>query len=80
MISIDRATARKLANGEISTQDLADIFIKTYPAMEIALALAETYEYELDSRPIVISQEEFSRHFRIKGVRPDGTPENRGRK
>lgn len=30
--------------------------------------------------PIRITMAEFRKHFKIKGIRPDGTPENRGSK
>lgn len=78
MIQIDRNIARQYKEGEISTKGLADYLLRTYPASEIALALAETMTF--DFRPIAITQEEFDRHFRIKGTRADGTPENRGKR
>lgn len=78
MIQIDRNIARQFKEGEITTKDLADYLLRTYPASEIALALAETFAFDMTFKPIAITQEEFDRHFRIKGVRPDGTPENRG--
>jgi hypothetical protein len=78
MIQIDRNICKKYKDGELSTKDVADYLLRTYPVTEIALALAETMGF--DFKPITITQEEFSRHFRIRGVKPDGTPENRGKR
>ena len=76
MLSIDRQIYKQYKDGEISTKEVADYLLRTYPVTEIALALAETLDF--DYKPITITQEEFNLHFRIKGVRADGTPENRG--
>lgn len=76
MIQIDKQIFRLYKDGEISAKDVADYLLKTFPVTEIALALAETLDF--DFKPITITQEEFSRHFRIRGVKPDGTPEYRG--
>ena len=76
MIQIDRNIYKQYKEGEISQKQLADYLLRTFPASEIALALAETLDIYI--KPIAISQQEFDLHFRIKGVRADGTPENRG--
>lgn len=76
MIQIDRQIYRQYKDGEISAKEVADYLLRTYPVTEIALALAETLDF--DFKPITITQEEFSRHFRIRGIKPDGTPEYRG--
>ena len=78
MISIDRQVYRRYKDGEISTKEVADYLLRTYPVTEIALALAETLDF--DYKPITITQEEFALHFRIRGIKPDGTPENRGKR
>ena len=78
MIQIDRQIYRQYKDGEISTKEVADYLLRTYPVTEIALALAETLD--IDIKPITITQEEFNLHFRIRGIKPDGTPENRGRR
>ena len=75
MISIDRQTYKQYKDGEISAKEVADYLLRTFPASEIALALVETLDFDI--KPITITQEEFNLHFRIKGVRADGTPENR---
>ena len=76
MISIDREIYKRYKSGDISAKEVADYLLRTYPVTEIALALAETLDF--DFKPITITQEEFSRHFRIRGIKPDGTPEYRG--
>lgn len=78
MIQIDRALYRQYKDGEISVKEVADYLLRTYPVTEIALALAETLDF--DFKPITITQEEFNLHFRIRGIKPDGTPENRGKR
>ena len=76
MIQVDRAIFKQYKDGELSQKAFADYLLRTFPASEIALALVETLD--IDYKPIAITQEEFNLHFRIKGVRADGTPENRG--
>ena len=78
MLSIDRQIYKQYKDGEISTKEVADYLLRTYPVTEIALALAETLDF--DYKPITITQEEFALHFRIRGIKPDGTVENRGRR
>ena len=78
MIQIDRQIYRQYKDGEISTKEVADYLLRTFPASEIALALAETLDFEY--KPITITQEEFNLHFRIRGIKADGTPENRGKR
>ena len=79
MIVIDKAIIRQYRTGDMSTKSLADYLLRTYPVTEIALALAETMTYD-PPKPITLTQEEFNEHFRIRGVRPDGEIERRGRK
>lgn len=78
MLSIDRQIYKQYKDGEISVKEVADYLLRTYPVTEIALALAETLDF--DFKPITITQEEFNLHFRIRGIKPDGTPENRGKR
>lgn len=47
---------------------------------ELASALKENRKLKDSIPPMVrITQEDFNKHFRIIGTRPDGTKENRGR-
>ena len=78
MISLEREIYRKAKTGEMSLEALADYLMKHYPVYEIAMSLAETINYEAP-KPITITREEFEQHFRIRGVRADGSSENRGR-
>lgn len=78
MIQIDRQIYKQYKDGELSTKDVADYLLRTFPVTEIALALAETLDF--DFKPITISKEEFELHFRIRGIKADGTPENRGKR
>ena len=78
MLSIDRQIYKQYKDGEISVKQVADYLLRTYPVTDIALALAETLDF--DFKPITISKEEFELHFRIRGIKPDGTPENRGKR
>lgn len=77
MIQVDRLWYKRYKDGEISKEEFADYLLRTFPARDIAIALVGTLDY--DFRPIAISQEEFDRHFRIKGIKADGSAEGRGR-
>ena len=78
MIALDRNIYRQAKTGEMSLERLAEYLLKNYPVYEIALSLAETINYE-EPKPIAISREEFEAHFRIRGVKSDGSEEKRGR-
>lgn len=78
MIQLDRETYRKAKSGEMSIEQLANHLLRNYPVYEIAMSLAETINYEAP-KPITITREEFEQHFRIRGVRADGSSELRGR-
>lgn len=78
MIALDRNVYRQAKTGEMPLQQLADYLLRTYPVYEIALSLAETINYEAP-KPITITKEEFEQHFRIRGVKSDGSEEKRGR-
>ncbi len=84
MIEIkDTTLYRKVKNGEASNEEIADYLMKNYTAYAIAVAMAEVLATSESFDPIVISEEQFLRHFRLKGKRLDfdGTykVENRGR-
>lgn len=78
MIAIDRAVYKQAKTGEITLEQLADYLMRNFPAYEIALSLAETINFEV-YKPITITQEEFNQHFRIRGIKPNGEEERRGR-
>jgi thioredoxin-related protein len=78
MIQLPRPVYAEAKSGNMSLEKLADYLLKNYPVYEIALSLAETINYE-EPKPIVITKEEFAKHFRIRGVRDNGEAELRGR-
>ena len=66
-------------------QALADTLARTKTVYDLATSLAEYMikERERPTAKIPVTQEEFDQIcslFRVKGVRVDGSPENRGRK
>lgn len=79
MIQLDRTIWKQAKSGEMSLDALAEYLLKTYPVYEIARSLAETIQYE-EPKPIILTKEEFAQHFRIRGIRPDGTEETRGKR
>ncbi len=78
MIALPRNIYAEAKSGTMSLERLADYLMKNYPVYEIALSLAETIHYT-EPKPIVISEEEFRTHFRIRGVKDSGEAELRGR-
>ena len=79
MIELDRTIFRQAKSGEMSIDRLADYLLRNFSVFEIARSLAETIQYE-EPKPITITKEEFAQHFRIRGIRPDGTEETRGKR
>ena len=80
MIALDRNIYRQAKSGEMSLKALADYLLRAYPAAEIAQSLAEIIIEYQEPKPIAITRAEFESHFRIQGVRADGTEETRGRR
>lgn len=78
MIKLERDVYRQARSGEMTLQQLADYLLRTYPVYEIAMSLAETINFQ-EIKPIVISEEEFRTHFRIRGIKDNGEAELRGR-
>ena len=79
MISIDRETYKRYKTGQMTLDKLTEYLIRNFSIYDIAHSLAETIDYE-EPKPIVLTKEEFEAHFRIRGIKPDGTPELRGRR
>lgn len=62
-------------------EEIVDFLLKNYSITQIVEELAEfIMNYSQPTPKIVISQEDFDAHFRIRGTREDGEKENRGRK
>lgn len=79
MIQIDRETYKRYKTGQMTLDKLTEYLIRNFSIYDIAHSLAETIDYE-EPKPIVLTKEEFSRHFRIRGIKENGEIELRGRK
>ncbi len=83
MIELNRNTLTQLKHGEMTEQDLRHFIIENYPMGEIISTCAYLLiKYSFNTQPtkITITQDEFDSHFRIVGLKEDGTKETRGRK
>lgn len=84
MIKIKSTDFKKLQNGELSIEQVADNLLAKYPVKEVAIALVEALSINDTpaTRPakISITKEEFEQHFRFIGFNEDGTVSTRGRK
>lgn len=58
---------------------ITEYLLRNFNTFELVESLAELLQDQADMKPITISEAEFKAHFRIKGVKADGTPENRGK-
>lgn len=77
-----RAQACALSTTQIGRHDLINFMMMNYPMNTLMEMLAEYVLEDVTNtaQPIVMTQEQFNAHFRIRNVRPDGTTETRGRK
>lgn len=66
-----------IRTGQITTDQLLEI----YPVKTLISDLIEIVkEKPVEAPKVVISQEQFEKHFRIAGIAADGTPQTRGRR
>lgn len=82
MIELTRQTILQLRHGALTKEDLQKQLLN-YPMSEIVETCAALLmETGIQSTPtkITITQEQFDAHFRIAGLKEDGTKETRGRK
>lgn len=64
----------------MSIEEATQYLMNNYPVTQIAESLADLLLSDYQPvKPIIISEEDFAQHFRIKGITADGTAENRGR-
>lgn len=83
MFLLDKALASAVRSGQADRRELVQDLLRNNNVITLAERLADyviTYE---EPRPIVVSQEEYDRIvslFKIRGLRQDGTIENRGKK
>ena len=76
---VQRALLKKIQGTRASVDELTDYILNNMPVRQIAESLAiMVYESET-VKPITISQEEFEKHFRIRGITANNEIERRGR-
>ena len=81
MLINDPTIARRLREGTIPVEELQYWLINNLPVPQLAHELAECLIEQQVSKPILITQDEFMAHFRVKGTKwVDGqmVPEGRG--
>lgn len=82
MIELPKNIVLQMRHGGIKEDDIKDYLMVNYNMSQIVDTCAELlirYTFSVNSR-IAISQEDFDNHFRIIGVKADGTLETRGRR
>jgi len=83
MVQLTKKQYDDVLNGEKTVKDIANELLSTYTVTELAVTLAELLIERPASTRITVTQDEFNLLtglFRIKGVKPDGSQETRGRK
>lgn len=76
---MDKRTLAKRVEG-MSLDEASKYLTNNYPVTQIAEALADfLLSDSKTAKPIIITQEEFEAHFRIKGFTVDNAVERRGR-
>ena len=65
---------------KFSSREEALEFVDTLPINTIRYMLADCLLEKVAREKIVITQEQFNAYFKIRGLKEDGTEENRGRK
>lgn len=65
---------------EMSNEEFTMFLLNNYPAGQLAELVTDLLnEQPEELKPIVISQEEFEQHFKIRGITADNKIEKRGR-
>ena len=83
MFLLDKALASAVRTGQMDKRELVNDLLRQNNVMELAEKLADYVIAYEEPRPITVSQEEYDRIislFKIRGLRQDGTVENRGKK
>lgn len=83
IIALPRNLVNQIKSGEMTEEVLKHQLMLNYSIADIVETCAHKLIVDYSSTPtqkITISQEEFETHFRIQGIKEDGTPETRGRK
>lgn len=83
----DNNVAKRLKEGLIPADELAKYLLDNYPTPVLARELAECLIELQASKPLIITQEEFMAHFRLKNTKwvdgqmvPDGRGSQRWKK
>ncbi len=79
MIVKDRTIANAIKNRAITEDELTTHIMENYPMTAICRELARLL-LKSTIQPITITPQEFDAHFRIQGLKADGSQETRGRK
>ena len=83
MLLVDKALVSAVKTGQMERRELVQDLLRNNNVIELAEKLADYVIAYDEPKPIVVSQEEYDRIvslFKIRGLRADGTKENRGRK
>lgn len=83
MFLIDKTLASAVKSGQMDKRELVNDLLRNNNVIELAEKLAEYVIAYEEPKPIVVSQEEYDRItslFKIRGLRQDGSIENRGKK
>lgn len=76
---MDKKILAKRVNG-MSIEEATHYLMNNYPVTQIAESLADLLLSDYQPvKPIIISEEDFAQHFRIKGITADNQVERRGR-
>lgn len=81
-MTIDKALVSAVRTGQASREELVRELLRTNSVINLAEALTDYIVYYEDVKPIVVDKSEYDRIvslFKIRGVRQDGSPENRGK-
>lgn len=82
MLLLDKALTDAVRTGQFTKEELIKDLLRNNSVYELADRLADYLIAYEDVKPIVVTQEEYDRItslFKIRGLRLDGTPENRGK-
>lgn len=63
----------------LTTEDLAEWLIRNNNIMDVAFTAASALQEGSINDKIIVTQEQFVKYFKIRGLRPDGAEETRGR-
>lgn len=77
--SMDKKVLAKRVQG-MSIDEAAQYLMNNYPVTQISEALADLLLTDFQPiKPVIITEEEFNAHFRIRGTTTDNQVERRGR-